>query len=105
MGARPGWRAPDKKPRFLAFAYELEADVAAHGDRWKMNLGIQSLAPEKERVFLNGKAVPRTEPLTLAKGRNRLIVVQDFAHHYNFLHEIAVVSEKDGASASFRSVR
>ena len=103
--ARPGWRAPDRKPRFLAFAYELEADVAAHGDKWKMNLGIQSLAPEKERVFLNGKAVPRTEPLTLEKGRNRLIVVQDFTHHYNFLHEIAVVSEKDGACADFRSVR
>jgi len=101
---RPGWRLPDKRPRSLTFVYELDADVAAHGDKWKLNLGVQSLPPEKMRVYLNGRAVSCTEPLTLMNGRNRLLVDADFTHVYNFQHEITVVSERDAAPAAFRRV-
>lgn len=98
---RQGWKAPDKRRRFMAYAYGLDVDTNAHGASWKLCLFTQSLRTGKERLFLNGQEVPREKPLTLVNGMNRLLVIQDFENPYNFQHEIAVISEKDAARAVF----
>ena len=90
-----------RKDAVVLFAFAFTADTEAHGTEWNLRADIPIFLPRA--VFeLNGTTVDPSKPVTLGKGRDRLVVaVPADPGNWGARMMLSVVSAKDGAPVSY----
>lgn len=90
-----------KAGEFVLFAFDFDADVARHGDRWKIRAEIP-LFLQKSSFLLNGVVTDVREPVRLRPAGNRLVVaVPAEPGNWGCRMMMSVVSLRDGAGVSY----